>query len=71
MEQQNTNGIDTIFDTIEAQTKQEVHKELQEKGYLVLKADFNAGVEIVKVVDKFEADIKAIDEQIEYNNKSF
>ena len=59
MEQQNTNGIDTIFDTIEQQTKQEVHKELQEKGYLVLKADFNAGKEIVKVVDKFEADIQA------------
>ena len=71
MEQQNTNGIDTIFNDIEQQTKQEVHKELQEKGYLVLKADFNAGVEIVKVVDKFEADIKAIDEQIEYNTKTY
>ena len=71
MEQQNTNGIDTIFNDIEQQTKEEVHKELQEKGYLVLKADFNAGVEIVKVVDKFEADIKAIDEKIEYNTKTF
>ena len=67
----NQQTIDTIFNDIEAQTKEEVHKELQEKGYLVLKADFNAGVEIVKVVDKFEADIKAIDEQIEYNTKTY
>lgn len=71
MQEQNTNGIDTIFNDIEQQTKEEVHKELQEKGYLVLKADFNAGKEIVKVVDKFEADIKAIDEKIEYNTKTF
>ena len=69
--EQNTNGIDTIFNDIEEQTKQEVHKELQEKGYLVLKADFNAGVEIVKVVDKFEQDIKKINEQIEYNTKTY
>ena len=72
MEQQNNQQtIDTIFDTMEQQTKEEVHKELQEKGYLVLKADFNAGVEIVKVVDKFEADIKAIDEKIAYNLKTY
>ena len=72
MEQNNNQQtIDTIFDTMEQQTKQEVHKELQEKGYLVLKADFNAGKEIVKVVDKFEADIKAIDEKIEYNTKTY
>ena len=72
MEQQNNQQqIDTIFNDIEKQTKQEVHKELQEKGYLVLKADFNAGVEIVKVVDKFEADIRAIDEKIEYNTKTY
>ena len=71
MEQQNTNGIDTIFNDIEAQTKEEVHKELQEKGYLVLPADFSAGKEIVKVVDKFEADIKEIDEQIAYNLKTY
>ena len=70
-EQNNQQTIDTIFDTMEQQTKEEVHKELQEKGYLVLKADFNAGVEIVKVVDKFEADIKEIDEKIEYNTKTF
>ena len=62
MEQQNNNQqIDTIFNDIEQQTKEEVHKKLQEKGYLVLKADFNAGKEIVKVVDKFEQDIKEID----------
>lgn len=72
MEQQNNQQqIDTIFNDIENQTKQEVHKELQEKGYLVLKADFNAGKEIVKVVDKFEADIKEIDEKIEYNTKTY
>ena len=72
MEQNNNQQtIDTIFDTMEAQTKQEVHKELQEKGYLVLKADFNAGVEICKVVDKFEADIKDIEQQIEYNLKTY
>ena len=72
MEQNNNQQqIDTIFNDIEQQTKEEVHKELQEKGYLVLKADFNAGKEIVKVVDKFEADIKAIDEQIEYNTKTY
>ena len=70
-EQTNQQQIDTIFNTMEAQTKQEVHKELQEKGYLVLKADFNAGVEIVKVVDKFEADIKALDEKIAYNLKTY
>ena len=72
MEQNNNQQtIDTIFDTMEQQTKEEVSKELREKGYLVLKADFNAGVEIVKVVDKFEADIKAIDEKIEYNTKTY
>ena len=72
MEQNNNQQtIDTIFNDIEQQTKQEVHKELQEKGYLVLKADFNAGKEIVKVVDKFEADIRAIDEKIEYNTKTY
>ena len=71
MEQNNNQQIDTIFDTMEKQTKEEVHKELQEKGYLVLKADFNAGVEIVKVVDKFEADIKEIEQQIEYNLKTY
>ena len=72
MEQNNNQQtIDTIFNDIEAQTKEEVHKELQEKGYLVLKADFNAGVEICKVVDKFEADIKAIEQQIEYNTKTY
>ena len=48
MQEQNNNQqtIDTIFNDIEAQTKEEVHKELQEKGYLVLKADFNAGNKI-------------------------
>ena len=72
MEQQNNQQtIDTIFDTMEQQTKEEVSKELRDKGYLVLKADFNAGKEIVKVVDKFEADIKAIDEKIEYNTKTY
>ena len=72
MEQQtNQQQIDTIFNDIENQTKQEVHKELQEKGYLVLKADFNAGKEIVKVVDKFEQDIKDIDEKIAYNLKTY
>ena len=71
MEQNNQQQIDTIFNDIEAQTKEEVSKELQEKGYLVLPADFSAGAEIVKVVDKFEADIKAIEQQIEYNTKTF
>lgn len=72
MEQNNNQQtIDTIFNDIEAQTKEEVHKELQEKGYLVLPADFSAGVEICKVVDKFEADIKSIEQQIEYNTKTF
>lgn len=72
MEQNNNQQtIDTIFDTMEQQTKQEVSKELQEKGYLVLKADFNAGKEIVKVVDKFEADIKNIEQQIAYNNDTY
>ena len=71
MEQQNNNGIDTIFNDIEQQTKEEVSKELREKGYLVLKADFNAGVEICRVVDKFEADIKEIDEKIAYNLKTY
>ena len=71
MEQQNNNGIDTIFNDIEKQTKEEVSKELREKGYLVLKADFNAGVEICRVVDKFEADIKEIDEKIAYNLKTY
>ena len=72
MEQNNNQQtIDTIFNDIEAQTKEEVHKELQDKGYLVLPADFSAGVEICKVVDKFEADIKEIDEKIEYNTKTY
>ena len=72
MEQNNNQQqIDTIFDTMEQQTKEEVHKELQEKGYLVLKADFNAGKEIVKVVDKFEQDIQALDEKIAYNLKTY
>ena len=72
MEQQNNQQtIDTIFDTMEQQTKQEVHKELQEKGYLVLPADFSAGKEICRVVDKFEADIKDIEQQIAYNNDTY
>lgn len=70
-QQQNQQTIDTIFNDIEEQTKQEVSKELREKGYLVLKADFNAGVEICKIVDKFEQDIKDIDEKIAYNLKTY
>ena len=38
---------------------------------MVLKADFNAGVEICRVVDKFEQDIKDIDEKIAYNLKTY
>lgn len=70
-QQQNQQTIDTIFNDIEQQTKQEVSKELRDKGYLVLKADFSAGVEICKVVDKFEQDIKDIDEKIAYNLKTY
>ena len=74
MQEQNTNvqqQIDGMMEQMKAQISAEVKAELQEKGIEVIPMDYNAGVDIVKIVDDYKKTIDEIDKKIEYNEKTY
>lgn len=69
MEQENKQQTQDI--EMKANIEQTVMEELTNRGISVVPLDYNAGVEIVKLVDDYEKAIKEIDEKIAYNEKTY
>ena len=75
MEQNNNTNVvdkkmDELMEGMKAQISAEVKAELQEKGISVVPMDYNAGADIVKLVDDYKKAIDEIDKKIEYNEKT-
>ena len=73
MEQENKQQaqVNELMDNMKAQISAEVKAELQEKGIEIVPMSYNAGADIVKLVDDYKKAIDEIDKKIEYNEKTY
>ena len=73
MEQENKQQaqVNELMDNMKAQISAEVKAELQEKGIEIVPMDYSAGVEIVKIVDEYQATIKKIDAEMKHNEETY
>ena len=68
---ENNNFIDNEFEMMKAEITQEVMTTLAEKNVDVISNDYDAGVEIVNLIEDYNNSIKQIDDQISYNSSTF
>ena len=76
MEQNNQQQIvDKKMDAMMEQMKKDITKtvseELASKGIEVIPMSYNAGADIIKLVDDYKSQIEEIDKKIEYNEKTY
>ena len=73
MEQENKQQaqVNELMDNMKAQISAEVKAELQEKGIEIVPMDYSAGVEIVKIVDEYQATIKKLDDEMKHNEATY
>ena len=77
MEQENKQQaqVDKEMDAMMEQMKKDITKtvseELASKGIEIVPMSYNAGVEIIKLVDDYKSQIEEIDKKIEYNEKTY
>ena len=63
--------IDNSFDQIKAEISQQVMTELASKGIDVIEKDYNAGIEVAKLINSYNATIENIETQINNNNEKY
>ena len=63
--------IDNTFDQMKAEISQQVMTELASKGIDVIEKDYNAGAEVAKLINSYNATINDIEAQIDQNNEQY
>ena len=63
--------IDNTFDQMKAQITQQVMTELASKGIDIIEEDYNAGAEVAKLINSYNATINDIEAQIDKNNEQY
>ena len=63
--------IDNTFDQMKAEISQQVMTELASKGIDVIEKDYNAGAEVAKLINSYNATIEGIETQINANNEQY
>ena len=63
--------IDNTFDQMKAEISQQVMAELASKGIDVIEKDYNAGAEVAKLINSYNATIGDIENQIDQNNEQY
>ena len=72
MENNNINEqIDNTFEQMKVEIAQEVGTILTSKGVDVIPNDYNAGSEVVKLINKYNDTMADIDKQITYNTQTY
>ena len=72
MENNNINQqIDNEFEAIKAEISQQVMTELASKGIDIIEKDYNAGAEVAKLINSYNATIEGIETQINANNEQY
>ena len=63
--------IDNTFDQMKAEISQQVMTELASKGIDIIEKDYNAGAEVFKLINSYNATIGDIEAQIDQNNEQY
>ena len=63
--------IDNTFDQMKAEISQQVMTELASKGIDIIEKDYNAGAEVAKLINSYNATINDIEAQIDQNNEQY
>ena len=71
MENNINQQIDNTFDQIKAEISQQVMTELASKGIDIIEKDYNAGAEVAKLINSYNATISDIEAQIDQNNEQY
>ena len=76
MEQNNNTNVvdkkmDELMEGMKADITKTVTEELASKGIQIVPMSYNAGADIIKLVDDYKSQIEEIDKKIEYNEKTY
>ena len=72
MENNNINEqIDNSFDQMKAEISQQVMTELASKGIDVIEKDYNAGAEVFRLINSYNATMGDLEKQINQNNEKY
>ena len=63
--------IDNTFDQMKAEISQQVMTELASKGIDIIENDYNAGAEVAKLINSYNATMGDIEAQIDQNNEQY
>ena len=63
--------MDELMEGMKADITKTVTEELASKGIQIVPMSYNAGADIVKLVDDYKSQIEEIDKKIEYNEKTY
>ena len=63
--------IDNSFEQMKAEISQQVMTELASKGIDIIENDYNAGAEVAKLINSYNAAINDIEAQIDNNNEQY
>ena len=63
--------IDNTFDQMKAEISQQVMTELASKGIDIIEKDYNAGAEVFRLINSYNATIGDIEAQIDQNNEQY
>lgn len=63
--------IDNEFNQIKAEISQQIMSELASKGIDIIEKDYNAGAEVAKLINSYNATINDIEAQIDQNNEQY
>ena len=71
MENNINQQIDNEFEAMKAEISQQVMTELASKGIDIIENDYNAGAEVAKLINNYNATINDIEAQIDQNNEQY
>ena len=71
MENNINEQIDNELDKIKAEVTQQVMAELAQRNVDVIERDYDAGAEVVKLINKYNDTMADIDKQIAYNTQTY
>ena len=63
--------IDNTFDQMKAEISQQVMTELASKGIDIIEKDYNAGAEVAKLINSYNATMGDIEAQMDSNNEKY
>ena len=71
MENNINQQIDNEFEAMKAEISQQVMTELASKGIDIIENDYNAGAEVAKLINSYNATINDIEAQMDSNNEKY